>query len=960
MTLDIAQIGRIAPDTGAGPIDLRRDTIWRVEAGRVHVFAVPSRAGQQIAPRRYLFTVDAPGVLFGKGAGNNDLGLIAMPLPGSRVLVDEAFWDDTEQDIPAAVDQWVGGWFAAIGRYTSTRPPRRDTIEADRMELVLPADTVIDSHRQIVWFRTEGGDGVLFDQEAVGGIDGPAWFPLGPGGWLRTFDPMRVSTFDTPAMQRMGALRHCLPAFAALAERQVAATLKLAFVDEVQRLDRAAGRQSADMRRVMADLGRMVGAVPPGRALPSANQAWFHTLHVAAAPLGLRVQMPQSVREAEADVEVPMADILASSGLRARAIRLPPGWHRQALGDFVGTDAGTGAPLALLVERGGYVRRDPVAGTRARVTDAVADTVSPDAFVLYEPLPDSKVTMTQLCLFGLQGCRPDMAVMALAAALGAFAATLPAIGSQLILRDLIPQHLSGLLIQAGIALALVGLLRAVFNYTGNIAFARIRTRSSMRLKAALWDRLLRQPMQFLGRYTAPDLTLRCNTAEQIVMAVHQLCQQSLLTVSMLVINVATMFWLSRPAALAGLGLAGVYGLAIWFTFLGQKRAFRQGESAEGATSVFIHAITNGIRKIRLAGAEERAFVKWGERFSRSRLKLINVRRVTNLYLTFSAAFDVAAVAVVLAVLAVLSKDELPMGVLFGFLFAFSTVTQSLSAMGRAVTGVAFQFASIPYCQPVLDNAPPREARKGSPGRLTGALELSNIHFRYGDGEPVLQDVSLRVAPGEFIALVGPTGCGKSTVLKLLLGLEKPVGGAILYDERDLEGLDIDAVRRQIGTVAQRPALMQGTLFDVIRGIGTATDDAVWDAARMAGVAEDIDAMPMKLHTLVAEGAPGFSGGQIQRIAIARAIVQRPAILLMDEAASALDNRTQAAVSANLAHLSCTRIVVAHRLSTVVNADRIVVLDKGRIVEEGRYEDLLSQGGFFAAMAARQIADGAAG
>jgi ABC-type bacteriocin/lantibiotic exporter with double-glycine peptidase domain len=394
-------------------------------------------------------------------------------------------------------------------------------------------------------------------------------------------------------------------------------------------------------------------------------------------------------------------------------------------------------------------------------------------------------------------------------------------------------------------------------------------------------------------------------------------------------------------------------LAIWLVWLGQKRAFRQGEAAEGATSVFVHAMTNGMRKIRLAGAEDRAFVKWAERFSRSRLKLINVRRVTNSYLAFSAGFDVAALAAVLAVLAILREDDLPVATLFGFVVAFATVMGSLASMGRAVTGVAFQFASIPYCLPVLDAVPPREARKASPGRLSGAVELANVHFRYGEGEALLQGISLKIEPGSFVALVGATGCGKSTLLKLLLGLEKPQGGSVLFDDKELEGMDVEAVRRQIGTVLQRPALMPGTLFDNIRGASNATEEEVWDAAQAAGIADDIRAMPMQLQTLVAEGASSFSGGQVQRIAIARAIVRRPALLLLDEATSALDNSLQAKVSDNLAKLACTRIVVAHRLSTIARADRIVVLDKGQIVEEGSYEELVTAGGHFAAFAQRQ-------
>ena len=919
-------------------LDLRSDGVWRVSAGEVHVFAVPRRGGVQTGPRRYLFSVVAPGLLVG-GAGPGGFGLEAEALPGA-VLEPGAGLD------AAGVAQFVSGWFAAGAALLPARPKRGLVPAATGM--AIPAETILDGGQGLVWCRVLEGEGVLFDGETVGG-DGPALFPLGAGGWVRSFTAMRLEFVDTAVLLEQGGLEVALAEGMDLVQRHVATALNLAAVDEAMRRRRRDGQVEGDLRRVLGDLGRMVGFVAPQRSLPGANQTMFLAIHALATRMGQRAQMPAAVRDAEQDAEVGMAPILAASGLRARPVRLPEGWWRQELGDLLGEDATTGAPLALLQQGGGYLIEDPAAGTRMAATAAAAARVSPDARTLYELLPDVKLTMARMYTFGLRGSAGDIATLLLAALLAGWAVALPALASRLIMQDLVPQHLTGLLFQAGVALVGIGVLRAVFSYAGNIAFARIRARASARLKAAIWDRVLRQPMAFMGRYSAPDLALRCATIENIVAAVHQLAQQGVSTLAMLAVNLATMFWLSQAAGFAGLGLALVYVAAVWGAYLGQKRAFSQGEAAEGSVSVFVHALTNGMRKLRLAGAEERAFVKWGDRFTRSRSRLIAVRRVTNRFLTFAAGFDLTALAVVLAVLALLRADDLSVGNMFGFVIAFAAVTGSLSALGRAVTGVAFQFASIPYAQPVLDAVVPREARKASPGTLSGAVELANVHFAYPGGAPVLAGLNLRIAPGEFVAVVGASGSGKSTIARLVLGLERPQAGMVLFDQRDLEGLDIDAVRRQLGTVLQRPQLMPGSILENIRGTTSAGEDEVWDAAGAAGILPDIAAMPMRLHSLVAEGGQGLSGGQIQRIAIARAILRRPALLVLDEATSALDNTTQAQVANSLASLACARLVIAHRLSTVRRADRIVVLERGMAVEEGTHAELVARGGAYAAL-----------
>lgn len=369
-----------------------------------------------------------------------------------------------------------------------------------------------------------------------------------------------------------------------------------------------------------------------------------------------------------------------------------------------------------------------------------------------------------------------------------------------------------------------------------------------------------------------------------------------------------------------------------------------------------YALITGIQKIKLAGAEKRAFARWGNLYAENARLAYSPPMFIRLNSVISLAISLAG-TIIMYVMAVKS------GISVADYYAFDTAYGMVSGAFASLAGIALTVAQIKpilnMVKPFFDAVPEVSDGKQVITRLSGGIELSNVSFRYSENMPlVVDDMSLKIRPGQYVAIVGKTGCGKSTLMRLLLGFEHPQKGAIYYDGRDLERIDLRSLRRRIGAVMQNGKLFQGDIYsNIVISAPWLSQEEAWEAAELAGIADDIRAMPMGMNTIISEGSGGISGGQRQRLMIARAIAPKPRILMFDEATSALDNITQKKISEALASLKCTRIVIAHRLSTIKQCDRIIVLDNGKIIEDGKYDELIEKNGFFAELVARQRLDG---
>lgn len=939
------------------PFLLTGTRAWRVQAGHVDVFVTAVADGEPRGRRTHLLRAPAGRTLFECGVDTGGHALLAVPGPGALLRELGRGGLDAAGHAPEdAVDGWVTLLCdAAWGR---EHAPDGVIDAALHQSVDVAAGGAVRPRDGVEWLRASS-------PATVGDLAGAAlaadeWLPLTRAAWLRMEAEGTVRAQGTAAM-----LRHPADAWAGV-DRLHAAVLERA-------RERAAAAEAAErerLRRKSSASRRALGEACAGLAGTLNAEAHPSNATVAAAPdealldacrmvgrvLGMEFRRPPG--DATAAHLDPLAAIVRASRVSTRRVMLRDGWWKGDAGPLLARVDDGGRPVALIPQGGGYVLRDPSTGARVKVDDEVAATLQPVAHTFYRRFPDTVLKMRHVLRFGLHGCGRDLWAVGIMSTVAALLSLLVPVATGLVFNDVIPGAARPQLVQLTVILVAIAVATAMFNAVAAIALVRLDTRMGSAVQAAVWDRLLALPVPFFRSYTAGELATRAMGIDAIRQVLSGATVTALLGGAFGLFHLGLLFHYSTRLAwwsvlLLAIAL-GATGLGSWVQINSQRSAALIQSRLAGTVLQLLSAIA----KLRVAGAEAHAFSLWAGGFSRQRQLQYRVRAVGNVLAAFNAAFPLAAFVVLYAVAVPLlaPKGTLRPGDFLAFVASFTTCLGGLLAACTALVGTLAVVPLYEQAAPILESAPEVDPAKAHPGTLRGEIELQHVSFRYqADGPAVLRDVSLRIRPGEFVAFVGPSGSGKSTLLRLLLGFESPDAGGVSYDGQELTGLDVQAVRRQIGVVLQSGRLMSGDLFTNIVGSSTATLQDAWEAARMAGLDDDIRAMPMGMHTVVSEGGGTLSGGQRQRLMIARALVHRPRILLFDEATSALDNRTQAVVAQSLDALHATRVVIAHRLSTVVNADRIVVVEGGRLVQQGTYRELMDQDGPFAELARRQLA-----
>lgn len=928
---------------GRTPLVLRSDmALLRVESGTVHLFIENTDGADRVlGPRRFVASI---------GAGQ------ALPLPrgalvGARFLavgvgvarVRVVGRTDRGNVLPDDLD-------AVLEQLMSIAGERRDLAQADMtvgpgtLER-LGRDRRVAAHR-LAWARVGAGS----ETDGIGG-----------------FRPISATRVLAAAAGSTLEVRDTAGVFEEYGWDFIDHWTTTVFEEVVQHLQAVSdtGARRVRSRReqdgaLVRDALEELPAIIEGRASRTGSAAAAHSPVLGAIDAvcraeGIEVELPSLVPEMEKQDD--LRQILGRIGLRSRGIELPDRWWRLDGASFIGFRKGDGTPVAVIRRAAGrFDIVDPETGAFERAGARSAATLEADGRSLFRPLPYRVLRARDLIrLILATPARLDLRwATGLALAVALLGLLTPVIAGT-IMNEVVPFAETGRLTDLALGLVMIALGSALFQAVRAIALLRIESFADGALQASVWDRLLLLPLTFYRRFQVGELAVKAMAPTQLRRVLSETAMGAALAAVFSLANFAVMLSYHVTLALAALAFVGVSGLVLFGLGYWQLRFERTRLAADAAVSAFILQILFGIQKIRLAGAENRAYARWLRKFAAQRLQSYGAGRAANVTATLNGILPILASLMFFAIVG-FGDGAIPVGDFIAFNVAFG---QFQGAMLGLVGAVSTSLAAVPLYEtmkPILDERPEISPERRDPGGLSGRIELTDVRFRYDpDGPPVLDGVSLGVEPGEFVAFVGPSGSGKSTIFRLLLGFETPESGTVAYDGLDLSRLDLRAVRRQLGVVLQRGTLLPGSLHENIVGASGLPEAEAWEAARMAGFDQDIRDMPMGMHTMLSEGGGTISGGQRQRLMIARAVVRRPRVLLMDEATSALDNRTQAIVSSSLERMNATRIVIAHRLSTVRHADRIYVIDGGRVVQVGSYKQLIDVPGVFRDIAQRQLA-----
>jgi len=923
------------------------DTWWLVETGEIEVFQpVRWEDGTQSAPVR-AYSVPAGSVLLPVG----DTATLS-PLPGTTVTALPRHVAASDATLRPAMERWAAALYGAavaasgVGRPSRVLPASGPMSLADGESAATTAD--------VTWIRVHAGEcrvSTVGDAAGIGA--GRAVFPLVAPAVVVAAGDSEIEVLDqgaldpAAAVEGLEALRTVLALAAAFSIRAARTRADA----RVEQLDRAESEAVTDaLRRVTRVLAkRSAGEPAPARELGT----WQLALDSVGTVLGVRFPDIRTLGPAATDVN----EIAALAGTRARDVALQPGWRKTTVAPFLAfrTGGAEPEPVAVLPRN---ARRwfwvDPATGERRRVDAEVDKSLDRVGVAFVRPFPPGPVRLGTLVGFLYRAVKRPLGGVAVAGLLAAVMSLVAPVSAQLVYGQVFPSGRRSVLLAVAGLLTGAGIAIVVLDFTRKMASVRVGGLMESVLMPAMWDRLLRLPVSTLRRYQVGDLQARL-TGVSTARTLLEVGITAGLGMLFSMVSFVVMFlysWQLTLVVLAGITVfvAGLIPLTV-----ARARRMYPIQTLTGQVTATQLQLLQAIPRIRVAGAEGRALDTWakvaGQHLAATwrllRLNLWEVVLVTAVpALTGVAIYATAGTALL---------DTLDPGNFMGFMTAIGLFTGAFGGLYRQLNPILRIAPLYRRIKPLLEE--PAEDAPGAvdPGRLEGAVELDTVSFRYDAGGPLILDgVTIRAAPGEFVAITGRSGAGKSTIVRLLLGFETPESGRVLYDGKDLAGRRKRGVRREIGAVLQNASVPGGPILNAILGDSGLPDSAAWKAAEAAGIAHDIKALPMGMQTMISPGNPVFSGGQIQRISIAHAIVRDPKIVVLDEATSTLDNTTQAAVAHALDSLQATRIVVAHRLSTIREADRIYVLDRGHVVQTGTYDTLMAQPGLFQELASRQL------
>ncbi len=948
----------------------RQDGFMIVESGCLTLFKRNTDPNSSFRQQKRVAAIQPGGIMFGN-LSKDDTGYLfeALALEDCKIrFVTFAALGQADDDLDRLIRR-VHGWINQFSDSIETRESNPRSIKMDTGNYVsigkgesfkVPGDS-------ISWLQVSEGRLRFCDEDNIAFGQDNHFIPVGSHFWFTALDPAKVRCLSDLPSEQLPLIGESIGLFQAAILRRMERQEQQEEEVELARLAKATSIQG---KIITESIGQLNSVLEKTGAVQHLGDPLMACLSCIGSRINLEF-LPPNKSEDLSRVNYVEA-ICRASKVRYRHVKLRFKWWHHDNGPLLAFLKGLGGggsmesqPVVLLPSNKGAFGQeifDPAKGTSRQLTQEDIDELDEDALMFYRPYPEQAASFMDLGKWAASTFRGSLGLLLVISVLISLLGMLSPIFFGHIVDKAIPDGNKRMLWEMALCLLGVTVGSIAFSLGQGILTLRVKTGITLHMQSAVMDRLLNLPLTFFKKFSSGDLLNRSMIISEISAEISGVAIKGIFAGFSTCISILLLFYYSPKLAIVPLCFGALSCLCSLYLGIKVRRAALEYERGSGKLNGFLFQMVTSVSKFRVAGAERLVFHEWSNRYAEQLkhlskiLSYNNWNKVINPAITLSSTIVLYLMVVKLMGQSMASGGAavLTMGTFVAFNAAFGNFMMGVDSLSETAVDIIDSFAKQDIAMPIINATPELDTSKEDPGQLNGEIDVRNVSFRYSeDGPYILRDLSLKIHEGEFAAFVGPSGCGKSTLFRLLLGFEQPETGSILYNNQDISGLDVNSIRRQIGTVLQTAHISAGSMFENIASGLVITLDEAWNAARDAGLDEDINAMPMGMHTLVSEGGGNLSGGQRQRLLIARSLVTNPRILLFDEATSALDNRTQEIVSRSVARRKVTRLVIAHRLSTIENADQVVVLNQGRIEQQGTFDALKSETGMFQRMISRQ-------
>jgi len=928
---------------------------WIVKEKMVNIYAVYLKDKEITGTRNYVCTVEKDSVFFGFKP-LEDFGLLAVGEAGTKVLKVKI--NEFKRELLSLyIDKWLDHLAKGLAH---------DRLGGKKFKLIVPDEEIevkegenILSFDRLLWVKNLKGSFSILGRDDLPLIKENSFFPVSKNIWWKAEKNSTIKTLITEKHILEDKELVCLENFHNLVIDFLKIKLVEESIDEREELEKKEASEVSFFTEAVSGLASIMKSDKTGYGAKEGEDSLFTACKIIGKKIGITFQKAALSQENKRLID-PLTAIARASKVRHRSITLYDNWWSNESGSFISFLKDSHNPVAIVQSSSSsYEMIDPIKNTKEKITKEIASKLIPVGYTFYRSFPPRAVTPMEVIRFGFRWATDDVKnFLLISMAVGLLGLIVP-VATGIIFSSVIPDAEYNRLTQIITGIFVGSISVTLFQIMQSICLIRIETKMKIPIQAAVWDRILSLPCSFFRQFSSGDLASRSLGIDYISGQLFSgLALPSLLGAIYALFNFLLLFYYDSSLAIIASIISIILVIIISLTSYYQLYYQRELQKISGKLSGFVFQLINGISKLRVSGAHTLAFTKWAEYFSQQKRYSFKIGLIQNFLGSFNSTVPIITGIALFSFIIYQTANHVATISTGNFIAFNAAFTAFISAMMQLGLSIAMLINIVPVFErikPIFETPPEIDENKLDAGELTGKVEVNHLTFKYKkDGPDILKDISFHVAPGEFIAFVGPSGAGKSTILRLLLGFESPVEGSVYYDEQNLAGLDLASVRSQTGVVIQNSKVMSGEIYYNIIGSSLLTMDDAWEAARLAGIEDDIKAMPMGMHTIVSEGGETFSGGQRQRLLIARAIARKPKIIIFDEATSALDNTTQAIVTESLNKLNATRIVIAHRLSTIINADRIYVVKDGSIVQNGTYKELIDIEGPFKELDKRKL------